>query len=275
VRNWLEGHEKARGNFLAALAVAEDRFEIDRVDVEELREKAASQALELASRERRRDLRQAMLYRVAREFPETRSGRNAGDQAREEAEAMTIHRVRISRGYLRANPQVAGPGGLGMEPALLDGDTTNGELHPTGVVLVGGHELEFNYLDSSGDEDEPPQKIYERVSEKRLGRLVSRLEEASFRNALLDPEDEVRPHANRDLLFEKVRLGLADDVDTRAAAEASFSYTTLRERYGMVRARKPILPFDLVVQGSIEDFSIGAFPRMRMPEKTPDSVLYQ
>jgi hypothetical protein len=275
VRSWLEGHEKALGNYLAALTVAEKRLDVDRVDVEELRERAAQQALEVASHERRRDLRQAMLYRVAREFPETRAGRDAGDQAREEVETATIHRVRISRDFLRANPQVAGPAGLGVEPALLDGDTTNGELHPTGVVLVGGTELEFNYLDPSGDEDEPARKIYEQVSEERLGRLVSQLEEASFRNALLDPEDGVRPDPQRDLLFEKARLGLADDVDTRAAAEARFAYTTLRERYGMVRARKPILPFDLVVQGSIEDFSIGAFPRMRMPEKTPDSVLYQ
>jgi hypothetical protein len=275
VRDWLEGYEKTRGNFLAALTVAEDRLEIDPIDVEELREKGARQALQVASRERRRDLRQAMLHRVAREFPETLAGREAGEQAREEAEAMTIHRVRISRGFLRANPEVAGPGGLGVEPTLLDGDTTNGELHPVGVVLVGGHELEFNYLDPSGDEEEAPQKIYEQVSEDRLARLVSRLEEASFHNALIDPEDGIRPDAQRDLLFEKVRLGLGDDVDTRATAEASFSYTTMRERYGMVRARKPILPFDIVVQGSMEDFSIGAFPRMRMPEKTPDSVLYQ
>ena len=49
----------------------------------------------------------------------------------------------------------------------------------------------------------------------------------------------------------------------------------MRERYGMVRRREPLLPFDLVLQGSLADLSLGAFPRMRGPEHPKDALLYE
>jgi hypothetical protein len=58
-------------------------------------------------------------------------------------------------------------------------------------------------------------------------------------------------------------------------AESNFSYTGMRERYGMVRSRESILPFDLVIQGSLADLSLGAFPRIRTPRETPDAYLYR
>jgi hypothetical protein len=49
----------------------------------------------------------------------------------------------------------------------------------------------------------------------------------------------------------------------------------MRERYGLVRGRESVLPFDLVVQGSLQDLSLGAFPRWRPPKETPDAFLYR
>jgi len=49
----------------------------------------------------------------------------------------------------------------------------------------------------------------------------------------------------------------------------------MRERYGVVRGRESILPFDLVFQGSFSDFQLGAYPRWRPPEETPDAFLYR
>jgi hypothetical protein len=42
-----------------------------------------------------------------------------------------------------------------------------------------------------------------------------------------------------------------------------------------VRSRESILPFDLVLRGSLADLSLGAFPRFRTPRETPDSFLYR
>ncbi len=92
---------------------------------------------------------------------------------------------------------------------------------------------------------------------------------------LLDADDPVQFDPQRDVYFERARLGLADVVDRRGYAEASHVYRGMRERYGMVRARESILPFDVVIQGSLTDMSIGAFPRIRMPKKTPDAILFE
>ncbi len=133
----------------------------------------------------------------------------------------------------------------------------------------------MSYLARSGDEDDPAQRVRETLSEEHLARVVSQLEETSYRNMLLDPDADVAPDARRDLFFERVRLGLADEVDRRPAASSDYAYRGLRERYGMVRAREPILPFDLVLQGSFHSLSIGAFPRFRPPKETPDAILFR
>ncbi len=81
--------------------------------------------------------------------------------------------------------------------------------------------------------------------------------------------------ANRDVLFERARVGLSDEIDTRPLAQSTYSYRGMRERYGMVRARESILPFELVFQGSLSDLSLGAFPRVNAPPETPDAFLYR
>ena len=275
VRGWLEDYEKERKNWLGALRVAQEDPRVGEEELEELREKAAKQALGVARREERRDLRVAMLFNVTREFPDTSAGREAGTLAREEALQRRLHEVQISRGFLEENPAVAGVGGLALDPALLDGELRNGELHAEGVMLVGGRAVELNYVVPGGDEDDPPERVTVAISEEHLARLVAKLEEQSFENSLLDTDAPIEPHAERDLVFERARLGLSDDPDRRPGAEARYAYRGMREQYGMVRSRESILPFELVVQGSLDDLSLGAFPRMRMPPPTPDALLYE
>jgi hypothetical protein len=210
-----------------------------------------------------------------RTFPETRAGGEAGRAAREQVIERTSHAVRLSRGFLLENPAVAGPDGLDLAAELLDGEPRNGELHPEGVTLVGGRELSVAVLAESGDEDDPPRRLAAELSEPDFARLVAQLEETSFRNSLLDSDDALQPNAQRDVVFERARLGLADDVDVRPEAEARYDYRGMRERYGMVRGREALVPVELVVQGSLSDLQLGAFPRLRPPRATPDAVLYR
>ncbi len=275
VRNWLLDFERDRENQVGALRVAEAGGAMPDAELDALREEAAAQALRVASAEERSDLRAGLLTNVARTFPETRAGRKAGGLAREQAIERTAHEIRLSRGFLLENPSVAGPGGLDLSPLLLDEDPRNGELHPDGVALVGGLEIVVLALARTGDEEDPPERVRARLSETQLSRLVAQLEETSFRNALLDEDDVLVPDAQRDALFERARLGLAEDIDDRATSEARFAYRGMRERYGMVRSREALLPVELVLQGSLRDLSIGAFPRMRPPRETPDAVLYR
>jgi hypothetical protein len=274
-REWLLDYESGRGNHLAALHLAEGRAGEDAEDLADLREQAAGQWLGAAARERNAALRNGIYREIARDFPATAAGREAGRRARRELEEATPQQVRVSRGFLVENPSVAGPSGLALLPALLDGEPANGELHSDGVVLLGGRVVEVNYLDASGDPDAPPRTERERLEPEAMARVVSVLEETSFRNSLLDADDAIVADANRDSFFERLRLGLSDETDPRASARSSHAYRGMRERYGMVRSRESILPFDLVLRGSLADLSLGAFPRFRTPRETPDSFLYR
>lgn len=275
VREWLIDFESDRENKFTALALMEASPDADPEEIAELREEAAEAALEMARREKRRDARASFYRRIAREFQDTAAGFRAGQLARAEVEHATPQEIRITRGFLLENPDVAGPAGLAIQPRMFDDDAANSELHDEGVALLGGSVIEISVVSESGDKDDPPTRLREKLSEEHLARLVSRLEEASFRNSLVDPDDALEANAKRDRYFEKVRLGVADDIDPRPAAGAQYTYRGMRERYGVVRSRESILPFDVVISGSLDDMTLGAFPRIRPPRETPDAILYK
>ena len=275
VRDWLVGEEERRGNAPAALAVAEGAQVPDAKRIEKLRVKAADQMLEYARKSPDLPTRVALLRRVGREFEGTEAASEAVTELRRTVREATPQHIQISRGFLQENPEVMGPAGLALRPELLDGDGSNGELHPDGVTLLGGNAVEIAYLAPSGDPRDEPVRRRERVSEERIARLVGALEEASLRKARTDSDYPIEYDADRDLFFERVRLGLADDPHPNAEARSSYAFRGMRERYGLVRKRESILPVELVVQGSLQDMSLGAFPRIRLPRPTPDAFLYQ
>jgi hypothetical protein len=275
LRDWLLGYEQGRGNHVGALRVAESAPAPDPERIARLREQAAEQALEVAQKERRLEVRVPLLQEVASAFPSTASAREAGVAAREEIERASAQRIRISKGYLLENPNVAGRNGLALRPDLLDGELENGELHTQGVTLIGSGMIELAFVGARGRAGAEPVLRREHVSEERLARLVAQLDEATEHIARTDRDLRFEPDARRDLYFERARLGVAEDADTRPQARSSYEYIGLRERYGVVRGRESILPAEIVLQGSFTDFSLGAFPRFRPPKATPDQVLYR
>jgi hypothetical protein len=170
---------------------------------------------------------------------------------------------------------VAGEEALGLNPILLNGDIEDGELHPAGVTFLGGRHIRIALVGESGDDDDEPENVHRVLSEERLGRLAAILDETSRKNQLIDVDDKLGPDPDRDQFLERARLGLAGRPDRRAAARSTYVYRSMRERYGVVRGRESILPFDLVLQGNFTDLTLGAFPRWRMPKETPDAFLYR
>lgn len=275
MRDWLIDYEKDRDNHVGALRLAEAVPDTDPERLGELRERAAEQALRASKDEQSRDVRRQLLAETAREFRGTEAGAEAGRELRTLLETATPQQIRVSRGFLRENPVVAGPRGLGLRQGLLDGVIPNGELHPEGVTLLGGRGIEIAFVGQGGRERAEPERVRERISEERLARVVALLEERWMHTLLTDRDARVEHDADRDRFFERARLGLADRVDTRAHAESTYSFLGMREKYGLVRGRESILPVEIVLQGSFEDFGLGAFPRIRMPKPTPDAFLYR
>lgn len=274
-RDWLEDYERKRTNWVAVLNLHEARPDPDLEELAELRELAAEQYLIAATREPNLALRVGMYQQLGQIYPGAHAARVAGDLARTEAEEATAQRIRLTKGFLVENPDVAGPRGLGIRPELLDGDARNAELHSSGVLLVGARAVRVGYLPPSGDDEDPPTEVTEIIDEAHLARVVSLLEERSYENMLVDPLEDVGVDARRDLYFERARLGLADGKDERATSISTYTYKGVRERYGIVRHRESILPFELVFQGSLGSMSLGAFPRLHTPRETPDAFLYR
>jgi hypothetical protein len=275
LREWLVKHEERRGNPVGALAVAEGAPVPDAKKVAKLRRKAAEQMLEFALEKPDLPTRVALLRKIGREYEGTPAAAEAIDELRRTMREATPQHIRISRGFLQENPEIIGPAGLALRAGLLDGDGANGELHPDGVTLLAGDAIEVAYLPESGDPRDEPVRRREHVSEARVARLVAALEEASLRNARKDRDYPIEFDADRDLFFERARLGLAGQAHPSPEARSSYTFLGMRERYGLVRKRESILPVELVVQGSLQDLALGAFPRIRMPRPTPDAFLYE
>jgi hypothetical protein len=275
VREWLVAYEGERGNWIGALAIAQTEAGADLAELDRLRNLAAAQALDASSHEQNLGMRVAMLRMIVERFEGTPAEKVARQRLRDEIKVASAQRIRISRGFLLENPRVAGPHGLALAPGLLDDDLSNGELHKEGVVLLGGRELEICMVAEGGDADAPPHRLHQSISPAHLARFVSEVEEADLHDSLLDSDDDFAPNAQRDVFFERARLELADDVDARPTASSQYAYVGMRERYGVVRGRESVLPFELVLSGSLTNLSLGAMPRMIAPKETPDAILFK
>lgn len=272
---WLFDYEQKRGNHAAALRLADFLPETQSEERHALAEAASSQALTAANRAKRTDYRNHILRQTSTEYPDTEAGVVAGKEVRLALIHSSPQKIRMTRDFLKQNPRVSGDSGLGLNPDLINGELKDGELHPAGVSLLGGRKLQFNLVKHGQTEDDPPSVIDKQVSQERMSKLASSLEETTHRNQLLDQDDLLDPDADRDRFLERARVGLTNKKDHRPSAQSTYVYKSMRERYGLVRGRDSILPFDLVVQGNFQDLGLGAFPRWRNPEETPDAFLYR
>lgn len=275
VAGWLYDYEMDHDRYGRALRLADFIPRFDPKKRAELVEKTAEARRSTVDRLDRRDSRAMVLKGVARDFPDSEQGREAGLQARKEALDASAQHIRITKSFLLENPGVAGREGMGLDPRLLNDDVADGELHPEGVVLRGERTLEIRLIAEGAEDDDPPESRYRKIGKERLAQIAASLEAAVHRNSLADLEARQTPDSNRDTYLERASLELTEDEDRRATAESSFVYQSLRERYGLVRGRDSILPFDLVFRGSLGEFTLGAFPRWRMPRETPDSFLFR
>ena len=275
VIEWLFAYEQERGNPIAALRLADFMEELDPETRAALAEASSARVMAAADQMDRFDRRNQTLRHAAMEYPDTEAGILAGKRVRWEIEEYSAQQIRVTRSFLIENPRVAGSNGLGIRPELIDGESSNGELHPMGVTLMGGRTLRFHLMPESGDEKDLPEDVDRSISKERLAQLASVLDETSRRNQLIDPDDTLEHDADRDRFLERARLGLVDRPDRRPTAQSAYVYQSMRERYGVVRGRESILPFDLVFSGNLQDLQLGAYPKWRAPKPTPDAFLYR
>ena len=267
VRAELEHGYALRGQWAAALEHAEKRREPDAADVAEYRAKVAEQLLAAADKQQRVDLRLAYLATVLRDYGDTPSAAAARTKFVAERAAASPQRIRLTREFLLEHPALWAPGALALKPELLDGKGANGEMAEQGVTLLGRNAIEIALVGRD--------PVVARVPAADFTRFVAQLEETRYASLATDERERATPDAARDAFFAAARLGVAENAEPRPAARSDAVFESTHEKHGFVRTRESILPVDLVLRGDLTTLGLAAFPRIRMPDATPDAMLYQ
>ncbi len=113
------------------------------------------------------------------------------------------------------------------------------------------------------------------IPEEHFQRFIALLEDAHYRTIAQDARESPDRDPQRDLFFERARLGLLDRADARPTASSSATFLSTHEKHGYLRRAPTILPVELVVRGGLEDFGLSAYPRIRTAKETPDAWLYR
>jgi hypothetical protein len=261
----LEGRYAQRNQWGQALAHHEARSDPDPQQISKYREKSAERSLAAASGSRRLDSRISIYRAVAAEYSDTAAGKRAASELYELLHANTPQEIRISKEFLAEHPALWRIGALGLRPELMDGEDENGELDDDGVTLLGRRYVRIALVDT--------EPVVVELPGENFARLIAALEEASYRRLLADERELPEPDAARDLFFERARLGLLDEADLRPTASSTAVFLGLREKHGP--GRDSILPVEVVLQGSLEDFGFAAVPQLKTPPEPPDAFLYR
>ena len=267
IRRQLEQRYSSRQLWSHALAHHRSTAEPDGERIARYRERIAERTLASAELHPRPDIRAAIYRSVAQEYADIAQGAQARVALEELLASNTPQHIRLSKEFLEEHPEVWGPGTLGLRAELLDGDAGNGELAEEGVTLIG---RTFTRVHLAGREP-----VVERLPAEQFARFIARLEEARYSRLAADDREQPAPDPQRDLFFERARLGLLDAADLRPAATSRAVFLGSREKFGWVRRRASILPVEVVVQGGLEDFGISAFPRILTTPESADAFLYR
>jgi len=219
-----------------------------------------------AARERRIDMKLALLAAVARSYSDTAAGARARTEFIAEKAAITPQRIRLTHDFLVEHPELWAPGALELNPDLLDGARRNGEIAESGVVLLGRSAIEISL------EDRDP--VVRELPADDFARFVARLEQVSYASLTRDPRETPSADPARDAFLASARLGVVDAPDVRPSARSEAVYESTHEKHGFVNARESVLPVDLVLRGDIESLGLAAFPRIRLPQAPADALLY-
>ncbi len=223
--------------------------------------------LEAAAFEARNDMR-AMLYRsIMTEHPTTPAARQAAENLHALRTGATPQGIRISRAFLREHPELSGYGALGLRSELLDEDEANGELAEDGVTLIG---RTFVRVSLEGRE-----AVVRPVPAEDFARFISRLEVLSYHQLSADRRNSPSPDPARDLFFERARLGLLDQADTRSTAYSNAEFLSTQEKHGYVRTRESLLPVELMIRSDLETMGFSPVPQLRLPKPSSDEFLFE
>ena len=264
----LEHGYALRGQWAAALEHAEKRREPDAADIADYRAKVAEQLLAAAEKQQRVDLRLGLPRDGAARVRRHAVRRRGAHQVRRREGAASPQRIRLTREFLLEHPALWAPGALALKPELLDGKRANGEMAEEGVTLLGKNAIEIALVGRD--------PVVARVPAADFARFVAQLEETRYASLATDERETADPRRGARRLLRGRRGWAWPSAPSRARPRAPRRCSRARTRSTASCARaRASCPSTSCCAATSTTLGLAAFPRIRMPEATPDALLYE
>lgn len=261
--------------------------------IPKLKEAAATALLDRAKAADRQTEKMASLRRVLEHYPKTDAAKEAAEEFQKTGRPE-YQGLRLTKMFLRENPDLFGSRGLGLKPELYDGDWGNLELTDDGIVLSARGDLTLLLESESG----PRTKVYG-VPTTLWQQFWRRFREKGYENALARGDLEVAKLVQgvevadvqlKSELEKKDAAGwrvlphltgsVGEGFDVRGHLPKDVVGTRLafgtdqRSTYVGVEVPMPLVPVDFLLLGRGGIPSL--YPRIRLPEqKLKDAELYR
>lgn len=258
-----------------------------------LQERAGDGLLQLAKQSEHQTQKESYLRALLERYPNTKAARKGRADLRE-LNLPENRGLRLSKDFLKENPELVGPQGLGLKRDLFDGDLDNVELADEGITLLPDGEVALRLQSDQG----PRTKVYG-VSEAAWERFWQRFREKGYENAavrgdrglaLLAQGAEMADTALKSQREKNDQTGwkmlpylsgsLGQGIDVRGTLPKEVAGTRLafgkdsRSAYVGVEVPLPFVPVDFMLLGRNGIPSL--YPRIRLPEKElKDEELYR
>lgn len=170
-----EAYEKT-GRFDQALLYHELSGKAGAAKLAGVKERAARAWLQAAEKSGSRDSREMYLRTVIERYPDTEAAKTATRRLSELVKPEN-QGLRLSKQFLLEHPDLYGPQGLRLKPALFDGQSSNMELADRGITLLSSREIMLHFQTQWG-----PQSQAYTVAKEDTDRFLIALREKRYGN---------------------------------------------------------------------------------------------
>ena len=254
-------------------------------EIPDLRENAATALLEQAKASPHQTDKQAYLRRLLEQYPKTEAAKEAAEEFQQVSRPEN-QGLRLSKMFLRDNPDLFGAQGLGLKRELYDGDWRNVELTDDGIILSPHGDVTLLLESDTGPRTKVygvptaswqqfwrtfREKGYEDAlyrGDRKIAKLVRGAEPADITlKSQFEKNDEdgwrVLPHLTG---------SLGEGFDVRGTLPRDILGTRLafgRDQFSSyvgLDVPMPLIPVDFLLLG--RDGLPSLYPRIRLPEHT-------
>ncbi|MBI3301917.1 MAG: hypothetical protein HYZ72_07555 [Deltaproteobacteria bacterium] len=259
-----------------------------------LQERAGEALLQMANQSTHQAQKETYLRTLLQHYPNTKAARKAAPQLRE-LNLPENRGLRLSKTFLKENPDLAGPQGLGLKRELLDGDPDNVELADEGITLLPNGEIALRLQSDQGPRtkvygvpDAAWERFWRRFREKGYEQAATRgdrglallAQGAEVADVTLKSKREQNEQEGWRLLPYLSGSLSGKGVDVRGTLPKEIAGTRLafgndqRSAYIGMEVPMPFVPVDFLLLG--RNGMPSLYPRIRLPEKElKDEELYR